>query len=52
MESRRSSGTPHKAVSYCFGEAEIPLEQVEHIGFYIKPWPAITKRVSVRLAKA
>ncbi len=46
---KHQSGIPHKAISYCLGEAGITLDQVDYIGFYMNPWLAIRKKVPFRL---
>lgn len=43
-------GFPEQAIRYCLQEAGISINDIEHIGFYFKPWLGIGKRALIVLS--
>lgn len=42
-------GFPEKAIRYCLQEAGISINDIEHVGFYYKPWLGVEKRALIML---
>ncbi len=48
---KATGGLPYKSIEYCLKEAGISLSDVDHIGYFFRPWEELRPNLACRVKK-